>query len=362
MRHTPDDRTWQDQFTQERDRLLAALGTLPDGGIVERAEHVGATSVPGLLGQPILDMTLSVWPFPLADGALHTLATLGYAPDPNTANTAGQAFTSTSGATRILVTEAGSARITDDALLRDYLRSDEAARDALSARKRPWAEAPDSPGYAEAKREAFADLLPRAHAFWIAREGFGPVSRVAEELRDFDRPWSIAGGWSLDLFLGRVARVHEDVDVIIARDDQFALREYLLAREWKLVTPFDGRLEPWPEAMRLELPRFQVHAHRDGAFLDFLLADLEGGVWRFRRNPLVVRDASRMTPRTPEGISYLAPEVVLLYKSRTSSGEARDKDKGDFEKAYAHMDPEQRAWLRWALVVAYPDHPWIARL
>lgn len=362
MQPTPDEEHWSERFARERARLLAALGSLPDGGIVEQVEHVGATSVPGLPGRPIIDLTMAVWPFPLEAEALSSLLALGYVPEPHAANSSVASFTSTSGTFHLALVEAGNARVTDDALLRDYLRADEAARRSLSALKASWEGADTTPGYAEAKRRWFDEHLGDAHHLWIEREGFAPVLAVADELRAFERPWSIGGGWALDLFLGRVARVHYDLDVAIARADQFALREYLLSREWKLLTPHDDRLYPWPEAMRLELPRHQIHAHRDGAFIDFLLADVEGGVWRFRRNPALVRDVSRVRLSTADGIPYLAPELVLLYKSKTSKGESRDKDQADFEKVRAHLEPERRAWLRWALTAYDPSHRWLAQL
>jgi hypothetical protein len=64
------------------------------------------------------------------------------------------------------------------------------------------------------------------------------------------------------------------VDVVINRTDQLILQQYLTARGWKFVTPFQKRLEPWPPLMWLESPRHQVHAHRDGAFIDFLITDM----------------------------------------------------------------------------------------
>lgn len=32
--------------------------------------------------------------------------------------------------------------------------------------------------------------------------------------------WGIAGGWALDLHLGKQSRAHDDIDVIILRDEQ----------------------------------------------------------------------------------------------------------------------------------------------
>jgi len=129
------------------------------------------------------------------------------------------------------------------------------------------------------------------------------------------------------------------------------------------VTPFEGRLEPWPPHMLLELPRHQVHAHRDGAFIDFLLSDLSDGFWHYRRDPAVVRQLDRTVLRTTQGIPFLAPECVLLFKSKnTSNKPERAQDQIDFDAAYTHLEPERRAWLRWALLATEPMHPWIDQL
>ena len=362
MERTTDDNHWKEQYAREHERLIAALGEMTDGGIVEHMEHVGATSVPGLLGQPCVDIALAVWPFPLEEPALQSLASMGYELDPDFAGAPEQRFRHVSTTFQLYVVDAGSPLWMDYILIREYLRHDEVARQALSARKQEWDGDTESTGYREAKRQWFDQLLVDAHRSWIEREGFAPLHRVAEELRDFPYPWHICGGWALDVFLGRVTRVHHDVDVEVSRADQLALQEYMTTRGWKLLTPFDERLQPWPMHMRLEMPRHQAHAHRQGAFIDFLLADLDGGVWRYRREPSIIRDISRIGLRSSEGIPFLAPEVVLLYKSKTTSGKERSKDMADFEEVYLSMEPERRAWLRWALLAVDPSHPWIERL
>jgi hypothetical protein len=57
-------------------------------------------------------------------------------------------------------------------------------------------------------------------------------------------------------------------------------------------------------------------------------------------------------------VRVLAPEVVLLYKSRAP----RPADEADFGAARPLLDVEGRAWLRDALLRARPDHPWAAAL
>ena len=356
------DNYWKEQFDLEYRRLINALGEMMDGGIVERIEHVGATSVPGLLGQPRIDIAMAVWPFLLEDPALHALITLGYELDHDFAVAPEQRFRHSSDAFRLYIVEAGSPLWMDYLLVREYLLRDEAARQALSTSKQAWGEGNDLVAYQQAKKQWFDELLEDAHRSWIERERFSPVQFVAEELRDFSCSWHISGGWALDMFLGRVTRVHQDVDVEISRKDQLILQLYLTKRGWKLLTPFEGRLQPWPMHMRLEMPRHQVHAHRSGAFIDFLLADHEGGIWRYRREPAIIRDLARIGLRSAEGIPFLAPELVLLFKHKTSGGKERDKDKADFEKTYTSLEPESRAWLRWALIVNDPSHPWIERL
>ncbi|MCL4541605.1 MAG: hypothetical protein M1396_04620 [Chloroflexi bacterium] len=49
---------------------------------------------------------------------------------------------------------------------------------------------------------------------------FTAVRPVATLLTDFDRPWFIAGGWAIDLFLGRQTRAHKDVEIAVLRQDQ----------------------------------------------------------------------------------------------------------------------------------------------
>ncbi len=189
-----------------------------------------------------------------------------------------------------------------------------------------------------------------------------PCIRWRKELNALHCPWYIASGWALDLFLGRVTRVHHDVDVVIARTDQLVLQQHLTTRSWKFVTPFEGRLEPWPTHMHLELPRHQAHAHRADQFIDFLLSDIEGGIWHYRREPAVIRGVDRISLRTNDGVPFLAPELVLLFKSKNTSGQERRNDVTDYHTIREYLEGERRAWLRWALLHADPAHPWITEL
>lgn len=346
-------RHWDEQYETERDRLIQALGKIGKGGIVEAIQHVGATSVPGLSGSACVDIGLSVWPFPLEAGPVARLEALGYHAVPGSGTELEQRFLHESKSFQLFVVEPGSERWSDLLILRDYLRADEVAREDLSRRKRIGADHPS---------DLFETLLPAARQWWIADRKFSPVESVVDQLKDVSLLWYISGGWALDLFLGQVSRVHHDVDVVVPRSAQLDLQRHLTDRGWTLLTPFEKRLEPWPLHMQLELPRHQVHAHRGEEFIDFLLTEIRQ-VWVYRREPSVIRSLEKMGLSTEGGIPYLAPELVLLFKSRnTSDKKERPNDQLDFEKVLPHLDAERRAWLHWALVATSPDHPWIKGL
>jgi len=75
-----------------------------------------------------------------------------------------------------------------------------------------------------------------------------------------------------------------------------------------------------------------------------------------------VRHLDRAVLQTASGIPFLAPEVVLLFKSKNTSNRERSQDQIDFENVCPHLEPERRAWLRWALLATDQGHPWIDRL
>jgi GrpB-like predicted nucleotidyltransferase (UPF0157 family) len=348
MNAQPNDK---EQYESERDRLVRQLGNIVEGGIIEGIQHVGATSVPGLYGSPCIDIGLAVWPFPLEGDLRSRLEALGYHIVRGYEEKPEQRFLHESGSFQLYLLEPGNERWMDLVLTRDYLCRDRSAREDVSRQKQQAIE----------KSQIFKSVLPGANQWWIEHYQFSPVEAVANELKDVSFPWYISGGWALDLFLGKVHRVHHDVDIVLPRRAQMELRNHLTSQGWRLITPFEKRLEPWPPHMYLELPRHQIHAHRGDEFMDFLLTDLDG-VWKYRREPSVVRARERIGLKTDNEIPYLAPELVLLFKSRNTSSQERAKDATDFERTLPHLDEERRAWLRWALIATAPGHPWLPAL
>jgi hypothetical protein len=179
-------------------------------------------------------------------------------------------------------------------------------------------------------------------------------------MADFGRPWVFCGGWAIDLFLGRQTRAHKDVDIAVGRRDQLALQAYLTARGWRLQVAHGGELRDWPAGEYLELPRHGIwcrHPAADPHFLEVLLDEIDDS-FRFRRDQTVTRALDEAFVQSPGGLPILAPEVVLLYKSRSPGPD----DWADFRAVLPALDAGRRDWLRNALARTVPGHPWLVDL
>jgi hypothetical protein len=80
--------------------------------------------------------------------------------------------------------------------------------------------------------------------------GFGPVLAVRALLSDLTVPYWIAGGWAIDLAVGRVTRDHADVDIMLLERDEHALRTDLTQVDVQLIGR-GGQPGPWPAGRRL---------------------------------------------------------------------------------------------------------------
>ncbi|CAN5273663.1 hypothetical protein BH09ACT13_BH09ACT13_08830 [soil metagenome] len=142
---------------------------------------------------------------------------------------------------------------------------------------------------------------------------------VAELLGDCDAPWWIAGGYAIDALVGRTdRRVHDDIDIGVLARDKVEIRSHLAIWDLRCADP-PGKLRSW---RRGEILREPIH-----------------DVWAREQ-------------------TYLAPEVQLLFKSKT----IRPKDEQDLEDSLPLLDSLQRRWLREALELVDPTHVWLRRL
>jgi hypothetical protein len=181
-------------------------------------------------------------------------------------------------------------------------------------------------------------------------------------MHGYDGAWAVAGGWAIDLFVGRETRPHSDVDLAVLRRDQAMLRAHLGDADVRFAR--DHALYSWPFGETLVLPVHEVHVKfADGGALELLLNETEAladepdqsPTWVFRRDFRVRRPFGRAF-LTRESIPFLAPEIALLYKSNDLSA----KNTADLDVAVRVMSAEQRDWLRDAIALGSADHPWLA--
>jgi len=182
---------------------------------------------------------------------------------------------------------------------------------------------------------------------------------VATRFRAFPGPWWVAGGWAIDLFIGRQTRPHQDIDIVVLRRDHRALHDVLSGWAFYAVDP-PGTLRPWGEGETLPPPIHTVWCRPSPAepwALQFLIEEAAGEVWRYRRDERIRRPLNVFGERR-EVIPFVSPEVQLLYKAKGH----RPRDEHDFAHALPLLDRSQRDWLATALITTHPDHPWLPHL
>jgi hypothetical protein len=195
---------------------------------------------------------------------------------------------------------------------------------------------------------------PTTHAWaqWSIRE-------VVHKLSDVKAPWCIAGGWALDMWRGQQTRVHEDVEIAILQSDWPIFADALSGNRHYAAA--GGQLYELPAGGNFpnDTHGIWVADEIEAVWrLEILLEPGDNEIWIFRRSRDVRRQRQQMIATSADGVPYLRPEGVLLYKAKAP----RCKDDADFRASLDLMSPGARQWLRDALRYAYPGHHWIDAL
>lgn len=187
-----------------------------------------------------------------------------------------------------------------------------------------------------------------------------PLSDVVALFSPLPNPWWIAGGYAIELALGRSFRQHGDIDVLLLRRDQLGAQRALPGWEWWAADP-PGVLRSWAAGEILPATVHDIWC-RPGPGepwrVQVMLDESEGEEWISRRDARVRRSIDRLGLRSPEGVPYLAPEVQLFYKAKRP----RAKDEQDFTEALPALGSGRRRWLARTIAQVYGDHPWADRL
>lgn len=186
---------------------------------------------------------------------------------------------------------------------------------------------------------------------------FQEPQRIHQVLQNYPGQWAIAGGWAIDLFLNRETRIHGDIEICIPRNEQGQLQAFLAG--WKFRHYHQGKASPWQSQEYLELPIHEIHGNDDqGNKIEILLNEIEEGQWKFRRNLEVIYPNQHFIQISDLGIPMLAPEIVLLYKSKGS----REKDTADLRMTLPALNSGQRIWLKTAIQMSSQNVAWMAEI
>jgi hypothetical protein len=189
-------------------------------------------------------------------------------------------------------------------------------------------------GFLEAAGRMSEDEFLGRYGPWEAM----PPAEVAAELAGCGVPWWVAGGRAARV--GAAARRHDDTDVAVLAGDVDAIRAAMPG--WHLWENIDGALRPLLPGVPVRAGCGQLWVRRNASSpwrMEFLIDRVSTGAeWVFKRDESV-RLPWDLAAHSVAGVSYVRPEVALLFKAKQD----RDKDRADL--AAARLSDEGRAWL-----------------
>jgi hypothetical protein len=161
----------------------------------------------------------------------------------------------------------------------------------------------------------------------------------------------------LDLWRGQQSRPHGDIEIVVSssalRNVRECLPDHIFYAASRGVLREIGSAEP-PDAHQ-----FWVLDPVDSKWrLDVMVDPGDEHCWVYRRDVRIRASRQEMLGRSQDGIPYLRPAAVLLFKAKNP----RPKDEVDFLNVVGGLSRAERGWLQQALRIAHPSSSWIPRL
>jgi len=208
--------------------------------------------------------------------------------------------------------------------------------------------------------------------------------------------YAICGGYGIEMFVGHEIREHGDFDIMVFKEDKHRAVQFMMDKGWLVFGRFmeEGRLITqylfhkieditdsfWDDCKNMwavksdclpnvldKLDRLQggIYTYKSRKWLvqgelEFIELEFdarEGRDYIAKENPSIIRPLEKAILYRDD-IPYLAPEVILFYKSDKSSSEsayAKPRTEADFKAVMPLLSDESRKWLMDALDTAYPN-------
>ncbi|MDR2572659.1 MAG: hypothetical protein LBD23_20525 [Oscillospiraceae bacterium] len=229
------------------------------------------------------------------------------------------------------------------------------------------------------------------------------MNKLITQAKDFFKTagidYAVCGGFAFDMFAGKELRPHGDFDIMVFKEDKQHVVNYMIDSGWTVYGRFMEEGKPatlylfykiedikhsfwddcknlWAikpgcsmEMYKLDRMKDEVYSYISGRFrlnnLDFIefeIDEREGDDFILQKKPRVTRSMEKAIIYC-DGIPYLAPEVVLFYKSDEFSSKhpfMKPKTENDFKTVMPMLPKESKEWLLGAIDTAYPTgYTWL---
>ena len=213
---------------------------------------------------------------------------------------------------------------------------------------------------------------------------FALINGLVNFLDPFDVKWLVSGGWAIDIHLNRITRERCDLDISVPFSDRLKCIEFFLEKGWRIegklsdgfrtlrkVSDYNDDIHyfwSFPEGVDFVSEYVDDNGNRGIAYnrdfqyeLDYIevfFDMIEDSHFVFRRDPHVKRHEDWAILER-ESVRYLAPELVLLFKSNKLS----EKNLLDFDVAVDSLGGDALVWLIETLSLVYGNsHTWLEQL
>ena len=200
---------------------------------------------------------------------------------------------------------------------------------------------------------------------------------------NMDIDYAVCGGHAIDLFLGKKTRPHKDLDVVVFWEDRDKTIEFMLKNKWDVYEPCgteylhkinniisqkrlrsniwcvkpDNRHYTFSEKdTDMYAVEFDDSEQTELDYIEFLFNTRNEGYFFYSRNYDIKLELNTVIYKK-DNIPYIAPELVLLYKSTAAE---QVEYQLDFENTLSKMNEQQIKWLNDSLKIMYPKgHIWL---
>lgn len=180
------------------------------------------------------------------------------------------------------------------------------------------------------------------------------IEKVAEIFKDVQ--WILAGGFALQEYVGKRYRNHNDIDILIKREDQKLISSVI--EQSRIFVSTKGKLSPYDKNFNYDFPIQDIWVLGEDFTawsLQIMLYDIKDGFWIYKRDRSIKLKNSKLFWEK-DGIRIIKPEIQLLYKSSN----IRPKDEQDYQMLKQILDEDAKEWLNSSLIKSHYKHIWIS--